>query len=139
MASLAGDVYFSAINFSAAGDEIGEGIFLLQQAAGFMPRLAQVHAAADVRNGVDEAAVEQAQPVRTERRIDADAVRAVAVEQHRCAAVAHETFLVDQRNRDLDAVRRRRVDSLGLIESADRSRPALACCFFSSRSRVSML
>ena len=115
MASRSGDVYFSAINFSAQAMKSVNVFFFFEQAAVFVPRLAEVHAAADVRDGVDEAAVEQAEAVRAERRIDADAVGAVAVEQHGRAAVAHEAFLVDQRNRDFDAVRRLGVDSLGLI------------------------
>jgi hypothetical protein len=46
-----------------AGDEVGEGVALGQQLAAVVPVLAQFAAAADMGQGVDHAAVQQAQPI----------------------------------------------------------------------------
>ena len=80
-----------------------------------MPRLAEIGSAADVRDGVDESAIEEAEAIGSERGIGADAVSAIAVEQHRRLPVLDQALLIDQRDRDLHAVRRGRVDALGLI------------------------
>ena len=48
-----------------AVDEIGEGVHLLHHAALLAPFLAHLAAATDVGVGVDDAAIEQAQPART--------------------------------------------------------------------------
>src|SRR6185312_12918791 len=82
----------------------------------FVPRLAEVHATADVGDGVHEAPVEQAQPIRTESWIDTNAVGSVAIEQHWRMPVPRKTFFVHQRDRDFDAVRRGRVNPLGLVQ-----------------------
>src|SRR6185437_2111532 len=48
-------------------------------------------------------------------RIDANAVRAVAIEQHRRCAIALETFFIDDGDRDFRAVRSLGIYALGLI------------------------
>jgi hypothetical protein len=47
-------------------DEVGEGVPLLHQAAGIVPRLAHVAAAADVRVGEDDTTIKQAEAVAVE-------------------------------------------------------------------------
>ena len=51
-----------------------EGIFLTQEFTVFIPLLTQLAAAADVGDGVDKAAVEQAQPAGAEIGIDTLAI-----------------------------------------------------------------
>ena len=53
-------VAVSASRCSALVDEVGEGVLLMHHAAGVVPGLAEVAAAADVRDGHDDAAIEQA-------------------------------------------------------------------------------
>ena len=52
---------------------------IVKQLAVLVPLPAQLLAAANVGDGVDEAAIEQAQPERTESRVHAGSVRSVAV------------------------------------------------------------
>src|SRR5207249_6275383 len=66
-----------------ARDEVGERVALLEHAAGIVPALAQVSAAADVGDREGHAALEQAQPARREHDRVRKAVRAVAREQER--------------------------------------------------------
>src|SRR5581483_11931313 len=85
------------------------------QASRFVPWLAKIAAAADVRDREDDAAIEQAEPVRAERRIDADAVGTVAVEQHRRGPVSPEALAVDDGDRDVRAIGGLGVEALGLV------------------------
>lgn len=62
-----------------------EGIFLTQKFAVLIPLLPQLAPAADMGDGVDKAAVEQAQPAGAEIGIDTLAIRAVAIDQQRIA------------------------------------------------------
>ncbi len=48
------------------GDEVREGVAFLFHAAGVVPRLSKLSAAADMSDGVDYTAVQQAKPIRTE-------------------------------------------------------------------------
>ena len=79
-----------------ARDEVAERVFLLEQLAVIVPYFAQLGAAADVRDGEDEAAIEQAQAIGRKSRIDAVAVRAVAIEQQGTGSVPFESLAIDQ-------------------------------------------
>ena len=70
-----------------AGDEVGEGVLLLEQLAVFVPLFAEVASAADLGDGEDEAAVDEAVIGGAEVDVGAAAVRSVGVEQggRRCA------------------------------------------------------
>ena len=61
-----GAAYFSRDQEVGDVDEVGEGVLLLEQLAVVVPGAAQLLAAADVRDGVDEAAVEQRDAARVE-------------------------------------------------------------------------
>jgi hypothetical protein len=103
IASSAGVVRPAAIRLLGAGDEVVEGGLLLAILAGLVPAAAEVAAAADVGDREDDAAVEQRDARLRERRVDRDAVAAVAVE--RAAAVRRAGVLaVDERDRHLGAV-----------------------------------
>ncbi len=65
------------------GDEVGEGVALLHEAAGIVPGLAHIAAAADVRVGHDHAAIEQAEAVAVEADRQRVAVGAVGVDVER--------------------------------------------------------
>src|SRR3546814_19260688 len=73
--------------FRSGRDEVAEGVGLLLQLAIEIPAVALVGAAADVGDGVDEAAVDEAEAVGREGRRNANAVGAVAVEQQGSGAV----------------------------------------------------
>ncbi len=68
-----------------AGHEIGEGRGLGGQLPLLVPPAAHLPAAPDVGDGEDEPAVEQAQPQRSERRVDRCLVRPVSVKEARRA------------------------------------------------------
>src|SRR3546814_6347709 len=85
-------------------NEILEGVYFLLALAVEIPAVALVGAAADVGDGIDEAAVDEAEAVGRERRRNAHAVGAVAVEQQRRRAVERRRPAVDQRYRHLLAV-----------------------------------
>ena len=87
-------------------DEVGERVQLLHHPALFPPFLAHLAAAADVCVGEDDAAIEQAQAIRRERRRSRRAVRAIRIEQERRLAIESDAFAVDDRDRDLRAVAR---------------------------------
>ena len=87
-----------------ARDEVGEGVLLVQQLAVLVPAAAHLPAAADVRDRVAEAAVEQRQPADGEARVHRDLVAAVAVQQERRAAIAGSPLAAHQRDRDPGAV-----------------------------------
>ena len=77
----------------ARGDEVGEGVELLLALALRIPAIALVLAAADVGDGEDEAAVDEAEPAGREACRDGDAVGAVAVEEERRGAVERRALL----------------------------------------------
>ena len=66
-----------------------------------------------MRDGIDEAAVDQRQPVRRKRCRHRHAIGAVTVEQQRRACVAGKIAPVQQRHRHLRAVMRGRHDAGG--------------------------
>ena len=78
--------------------------------------IALVLAAADMGDGVDEAAIDQRQPVDREAGGDRDAVGAVAVEQAGRRAVERRVLAVEQRDRHRLAVRGRREDAPRHVE-----------------------
>ena len=71
----------------SGGNEIGESVEFIAHAAGVVPGFAEFTAAANVRDGEDDAAVEQAEAIRTESDGHRDAVAAVTVEEERSGAV----------------------------------------------------
>src|SRR5882724_5159020 len=94
------------------GDEVGERVALFVHARSVVPGLAEFAAAAHVGDGVDHAAVEQAQAIRTEADWNGDAVAAVAVEQQRSGGVARGVAAIDDRKGNARAVGRCRVQAL---------------------------
>ena len=106
-------VYFASISARAGGGEIVERVRLLLALAVEIPAPALVGAAADMRDGVDKAAIDQRQPVGGERGRHRHAVGAVAVEQQRRLAVAHQVLAMQDRDRHLRAVMRGRHDARG--------------------------
>ena len=60
-----------------AVDEVGEGVLLVHHAAGLVPRLAHLTAAADVGDGEHDATIDQRKIVGVEADIDRDAVGSV--------------------------------------------------------------
>jgi len=72
---------------SSGGNEIGEGVEFIAHAASVVPGLAEFAAAANVRDGEDDAAVEKAEAIGTESDGHGDAVAAVPVEEERSGAV----------------------------------------------------
>ncbi len=91
-----------------ARDEVGERVHLVLEPSGLVPRPAHLAAAAHVGHREHEAAIEQRQAGRPERRVGRDLVRAVAVEQCRCGTVDRGVAPVHERDRDTGAVGRRR-------------------------------
>ena len=106
-----------ALGDQVAGDvhEIVEGVGAFGQLAGFVPVVAQFIAAANMGDGEDEAAIEQREPIAGERRHDAVAVGAVAVEIERCRTVGRRVFSIDQRDGDAYAISRRRNEAFGNV------------------------
>ena len=98
-----------------AVDEVGERVHLQHHPPLLAPLLAELAAAADVGQRVDHAAVEQAQAARREGRRHRHAVGAVGVEQHRRRAVERHALPVDERDRHLRAVARRRPHPLRFV------------------------
>src|SRR5258705_9475667 len=94
------------------GDEVGEGVALFVHARSVVPGLAEFAAAADVGDGIDHAAVEQAQAIRTEADRNGDSVAAVAVEQQRSARVARSFAAIDDGDRNARAAGRCGVQAL---------------------------
>ena len=86
------------------GNEVVEHILLLQLRARLVPGLAVLAAAAHVGRGKHESLFEQRQPQRIERRCRGDVEAAVAGQQRRVAAVACESFLIDEEHRHAGAV-----------------------------------
>ena len=100
------------------GDEVGEGVALDEHFAGVVPGLAEVAAAADVRIGHDDAAIEQAEAVGAEAERQRVAVGAVAVDVEGIAAGLALVFAIDEGDGDLDAVGGGGVDALAGVERA---------------------
>src|SRR5205814_6584848 len=71
----------------SGGNEIGEGVEFVAHAACIVPGFAEFAAAANVRDGEDDATVEKAEAIRTESDRHRDAVAAVPVEEKRSGAV----------------------------------------------------
>src|SRR5882757_8978075 len=94
------------------GDEVSEGVALFVHACSVVPGLAEFAAAAHVGDGVDHAAVEQAQAIRTEADWYGDAVAAVAVEEQRSAGVARSVAAIDEGERNAGAIGCGRVQAL---------------------------
>src|ERR1700694_1827577 len=69
----------------SGSDEVGEGVALFGHATGVVPGLAKFAAATHVRDGVDYAAVEQAEAIGAEVHRDGDAIASVAVTKERSA------------------------------------------------------
>jgi hypothetical protein len=88
-------------------DEIVEGVGALVELAVEIPLLAQIVAAADMRDGIGKAAVEQESRVVEKPGSDRDAIGAIAIEVQRPAAVFLEAFFGDDRDRNF-ACRRAR-------------------------------
>jgi len=114
MTSRSFEVYLSAISFSATAMKSVNVFFfdsiLPWSCQGFpSPR------PADVRDGVDEAAVEQREPVGVERGEGRRGRTTVSRSAERGLAVGRRTLLVDERDRDPGAVGRRGVAALGLV------------------------
>ncbi len=98
-----------------AGDEVAERVLLVQHAAGVVPLLAHLAAAADVRDGDGHAAVHQREAIGIEGVGKGEAVGAVADEEQRALAVAPRGLRVQDGHRHLRATFRRREDALELI------------------------
>src|SRR5690606_1866301 len=96
-------------------DEVGEGVDLLQQLAVLIPLPAHLLAAADVGDGVDGAAVHQADHVAVERGRGAGAVGTVGVLVQGGGTVAAEVLAVQDRHRNAGAVAGGGPDPLGHV------------------------
>src|SRR5258708_21630205 len=96
------------------GDEVDEGVALFVHARGVVPGLAEFAAAAHMGDGVDHAAVEKAQAIRTKVDWDGNAVAAVAVEEQRSAGVARSVAAIDDGERNARAVGRCRRPALAV-------------------------
>ena len=100
-----------------AGNEVGERIALNQHLARVVPRLAQVSAAANMRIGHHQAAVEQAQPIAVESDRQRISVRPIAVHIKRVlprlapGGLGEPVFAVHNRYGNLDAIRGLCVDA----------------------------
>ncbi len=95
----------------AGGDEVGEGVALRFALAIGVPGIALVLAAADVGDGIDEAAVDQAEAGCRETRRDRDAVAAIAVEQQRGGAIDRRVTMMHDADRDLGPIAGGRIEA----------------------------
>ena len=89
---------------------------LLLALAVLVPAIALVLAAAHMGDGVDEAAIDQAQRIGGEAGRNGHAVGAVAIEQEGRRAVELRLLAIEQRHRDRLAVLRRRHDAARDVE-----------------------
>src|SRR3546814_4110047 len=87
-------------------DEVGEGVLLAQQLAVVVPLATHLLATADVGDGVDHAAVEQADRRRAEGRVDRVSVAAVGVLQQRGLAVLLEALRSEEHTSELRSLMR---------------------------------
>ncbi len=79
-------------------DEVGEGIDLLLALALLVPAIAFVLAAADMSDGVDKAAIDEAQRIGGEAGGNGHAIGAVAIEQKRRLGTERGVLAIQQRN-----------------------------------------
>ena len=77
--------------------------------------LAQIIAAADVRDGIGKAAIQQRQPRCRESRRDRIAIGAIGIEIERTIAVFLEAFFVDDRNGHFRSVARGDLNAFGCV------------------------
>ena len=87
-------------------DEIGKGVFFSLQAACIVPGFAEFAAAANVSDGVNDAAVEETEAIGIEIYWHGDAVAAVAVEEERSGAVARGGIAIEDGERNFCAIGR---------------------------------
>ena len=97
-------------------DEVVEGVGPLRQLALLVPVATEFRAAPDMRDGEDETAVENRDPAGGERWRDGVAVRPVAVEVQRRAAVQRRVFSVHDGDGHRRAVPRRCRDAVGAVQ-----------------------
>mmetsp|Transcript_9904 Transcript_9904/g.32872 ORF Transcript_9904/g.32872 Transcript_9904/m.32872 type:complete len:700 (+) Transcript_9904:88-2187(+) len=103
----------------AAVDKVGEGVSLREVLARRLvpPVVAHFAAAADVRDGVDDSAVNEGEARGGERGVHADAVAAVPVEvARRRPPLLDGVGAPEQRHGHRLAVARRHLDAAGLVE-----------------------
>src|SRR5262249_7685837 len=93
------------------GDEIGECVAFVVHAAGIVPRFAELAAAANVRDGVGDAAIKKTEALRAERNGDGDAIAAVAIQEQRRGSVTRSVTATNQGDGDRSAVGRGGVDA----------------------------
>ncbi len=86
-------------------DEIGERVHLLVALAVFIPGKTLVLAAADMRDGVDEAAIHEREPRRAEACRNGDAIGAVAIKQAGRGAVELCILVIEQGHRHQFTIR----------------------------------
>src|ERR1700730_15159393 len=86
------------------GEKIGKGVALSLQPAGVVPWFAKFSAAANVRQRVNDTAIEQAETIGIEVDGQGDAKAAIAVEEQGSGAVARGLLPMDQGERHLSAV-----------------------------------
>ncbi len=82
-----------------SSDKVRERIALLFHAASVVPRLSELAASADVRDGVDHATVQQARAVRTEIDRHGNSIAAVTIEKKRRGAVTQRIAAIDDGKR----------------------------------------
>src|SRR3546814_11757604 len=68
-----------------------------------------------MRDGVDHAAIDEAEPRRREARRDAIPIRTIDIKVHRRAAIARRALFVDERYRHRRALARRPVNQFGFL------------------------
>ena len=96
-------------------DEVCEGVGLLLALAVEVPAPALLRAAPDMRDGVDEAAVDEAQEVGAEPRRHQRAVGAVTIEQQRRVPVEGQSSPMEERDRHPLPIRRRSEQPTGHV------------------------
>src|ERR1700687_2724219 len=112
------------------GNEIGEGIHLAAHATGVVPGFTHFAAAANMRDGENQSAIEETEAIRTEGDGNRNAVAAVAVQQERGLSLSVERRIAarDERDRYLGSVRRGGVNSFAGVKG--RVVPAQDCLLF---------
>jgi len=109
------------------GDEVSEGIALDEHFAGVVPGLAEIAAAADVRIGHNDAAIEKAEAVGAEADGKRVAIGSVAVNVEGIAAGLALVFAIDERDGNLHAIGCSGVDALTGVERAVESAGISSC------------
>jgi hypothetical protein len=90
---MAGEAFGNEV--PCGGDEIGEGVDLLVALAVFVPCKTLVLAAADMGDGIDEAAIHKRQPRGAEACRNCDAVGTIAIKQARRRAVEPGVLVIE--------------------------------------------